>query len=153
METGRDLTIPDSEGESAIVSTLCICIHTYVTETVHAKAVITDLVKQLLKAREDLMMARYTIFGLQCDVKQRECEIYREREINAIALQYIPEEEQFHYKLELPVGQPMWMLPGHVVRCASPIFGMFKLLCLTNRLSFRLTPTATAVKMAMNYNR
>jgi hypothetical protein len=81
-----------------------------------AKVVIIDLVKQLLKTREELMAARYSIFGMRCEIKRRESELHREQQINGLAIQHIPEDKQLNFRMSLP-PEPTWT-PG-MVCCAS----------------------------------
>lgn len=63
---------------------------------------------RLLRAEEELLTARCSISELTLKNMQYAAELKRERYINEIAQQYIPEDMLAEYYAEYPKNQPTW---------------------------------------------
>ena len=64
--------------------------------------------RELLKAREELVEARNQLIDTTVKLMQCEADLRRERDINQMAREYIPEGQLDEFLLALPNRQPVW---------------------------------------------
>ena len=63
---------------------------------------------ELLRAREELVEARNQLIKVTAKWMQCETDLRREREVNELAREYIPEDQKEEFLLACPCRQPMW---------------------------------------------